>query len=122
MNRLRNTCLYCKKRVRGRIDKKFCDDSCRSSYNNKLNRDNCSFVSSVNRILKRNRKILQHLNTKGKTKVKKEKLLATGFDFNYYTNTYTTKNGKQYHFCYDQGFIKISETEYTLVEKYEYVN
>jgi len=122
MNRLRNTCHYCKKVVNGRIDKKFCDDSCRNSYNNSLNRDNISFVNKVNRILKRNRKILKRLNPEGKTKVNKEKLLTAGFNFNYFTNTYTTRNGKVYCFCYDQGFFKISENEFALVEKYEYVS
>jgi hypothetical protein len=28
------TCLFCEKPVKGRSDKKFCDDYCRAAYNN----------------------------------------------------------------------------------------
>ena len=31
-------CLQCDKVIRGRIDKKFCDDWCRNNFNNALNR------------------------------------------------------------------------------------
>ena len=31
------TCASCGEIIKGRIDKKFCDDACRSNYNNKLN-------------------------------------------------------------------------------------
>lgn len=30
------TCLNCDKTLKGRTDKKFCDDYCRNSYNNQL--------------------------------------------------------------------------------------
>ena len=122
MNRKRNSCLYCKKEIKGRIDKKFCDNSCRNSFNNSNNRDANRFMNRINRILRKNRRILAEFNPNGKSKVTREKLLSAGFNFSYYTNTYHTKAGKTYRFCYEQGYLKISDREFALVEKLEYVD
>jgi len=121
-NRKRNKCIYCGEEVKGRIDKKFCDESCRNTYNNNINRDANKFMSRINRILRKNRRLLKELNPNGKAKVSREKLLSNGFNFSYYTNTFHTKSGKTYHFVYDQGYLKISQYEYVLIEKLEYVD
>ncbi len=122
INRQRNVCLFCGETVKGRIDKKFCDDSCRNSYNNSANRDSNNFMRRINRVLRKNRRLLKIFNPNGKAKVTREKLLSAGFNFSYYTNTYQTKAGKQYRFVYDQGYLKIGENLYALVEKLEYVD
>ena len=110
-------CLECGDKIIGRADKKFCSDQCRISYNNKLNSDETNFVRNVNNILRKNRRILMELNTTGKTVVAQEKLRHKGFDFNYFTSTYTTKEGAVYKFCYEQGFREVERNAFLLVVK-----
>jgi hypothetical protein len=114
-------CLECADEFIGRIDKKYCSDNCRSAYNNKMNSDLTEFARRVNRILRRNRRILSELNPCGKTKVHREELMELGFKFRYFTNQYRTKSGNIYHFCYDYGYIQLSNDYYRLVFKHEYI-
>ncbi len=115
-------CLECGEEIEGRVDKKFCSDQCRNTYNNRLNSDSINYVRKVNAILRKNRRVLSILNPNGKTKVSKSQLASEGFNFDYFTNVYQTKQGKTYYFCYDQGFLKLDEDLYALVVKQEYVN
>lgn len=117
-----NTCLECGTRLMGRIDKKFCNDQCRSVYNNRENRVSGDYFRKVNSILRKNRKILERLMVGEKTKTTKEKLLINGFNFYYYTNIYTTLQGKQYYFVYELGYLELDNEEYALVKKKDYVN
>jgi predicted nucleic acid-binding Zn ribbon protein len=110
-------CLECGEKIKGRADKKFCSDQCRISYNNKLNSDETNYVRNVNNILRKNRRILIDLNPKGKTQVNRNKLNDKGFDFTYYTNTYTTKEGGLYRFCYEQGYLEIEKDRFLLVTR-----
>jgi hypothetical protein len=113
------TCLECGDKIIGRADKKFCSDQCRISYNNKLNSDETNYVRNVNNILRKNRRILIELNTTGKSRVHYDKLKDRGFDFNYFTGTYTTKEGAIYHYCYEQGYLNVDKNWYLLVVKKE---
>lgn len=110
-------CLECGEKIIGRADKKFCSDQCRISYNNKLNSDETNYVRNVNNILRKNRRILLELNTTGKSRVSRDKLTEKGFDFVYYTSTYTTKEGSQYFYCYEQGYLPVEKNYYLLVVK-----
>ena len=92
-------CLECGESFKGRIDKKFCSDICRNSHNNKLNSDTTNYMRNVNNILRKNRRILENLIPEETAKATKSKLNALGFDFNYFTNTYTTKKGATYFFA-----------------------
>ncbi len=114
-------CIYCDDPVKGRADKKFCCTDCRTEYNNELNRDANLFVAKINRILKRNRRILAEFNPNGKSKITREKLMTSGFNFNYFTNEYKTKSGNLYRFCYEHGYIKMNSGDYALVIRKEYV-
>ena len=87
------TCLECGAKLIGRVDKKFCSDQCRVSHNNKLNGDATNYIRNVNNALRKNRRILLELNPTGKTRVGKDKLLRSGFDFNHHTGSYKTKDG-----------------------------
>ena len=115
-------CLECGDELFGRVDKKYCNDQCRNSYNNRLNGVDDDYVRKVNGTLRKNRKVLMALNPKGTTKVDKEKLLKAGFDFGYFTNTYTTKDNRTYYYCYDYGYIEIEDQLYALVKKKEWVD
>ena len=121
MKESENTCEDCGKALLGRIDKKFCNDSCRNAHYNKVNRISNNQVRQINRILKKNRDILAQLNPEETTKTKGKVLTRLGFNFEYYTNIYTTKTGKTYYFCYDHGYLPLEADNYTLVIKKEYV-
>jgi predicted nucleic acid-binding Zn ribbon protein len=112
-------CLECGAKIKGRADKKFCSDQCRVSYNNKLNRDETAYMNNVTNILRKNRRILIELNPQGKTKVNRDKLNDKGFDFNYFTSQYVTKEGSIYHFCYEQGYLALEKNWYLLVTRKE---
>ena len=79
-------------------------------------------IRNINNILRKNRRILTELNPDQKSKLQKDKMLSKGFDFNYYTNTYTTKTGSIYYFCYEQGYLSIGNDYYALVVKKEFVD
>ncbi len=103
------------------MDAKFCSNYCRSSYHNKQKSDGDREIKKINSILRKNRKILATLNTSGIKRIHRNKLMVSGFNFNYLTNTFKTARGKTYKFCYDQGYID-SKSEYlTLVVKKDYV-
>ncbi len=112
-------CLDCGQTVKGRSDKKFCDDQCRSNHNNKAKADESKEVKRINSILFKNRRILIALNADGKTKVPKLKLEKESFNFSYFTHTYETSKGNSYRFCYDQGYLKLDNDWYLLVRKQE---
>jgi hypothetical protein len=113
-------CNECGEPFRGRIDKKFCSDPCRVAFNNRLNSDDISYVRNVNNILRKNRRILMGMNPSGKNKVSHEKLKSKGFDFNHFTSTYKTREGAQYYYCYEQGYLPIEKDYYLLVIKKEF--
>lgn len=115
-------CPECGKSIIGRADKKFCSDECRSAFNNTKNRNSNNMMRKVNSTLKRNRDILLSLNPQGKANIAKSKLQDTGFNFNYHTNSYTTKTGKTYYFCYDQGYLALENDYFSLVVKQEYID
>ena len=110
-------CLECGTKIFGRADKKFCSDLCRNAYNNKLNSDSNNYIRSVNATLRKNRKILNQLNPNGKSKTHRDRLVEKGFDFNYYTNTYTTKAGAIYYFCYEYGYLPLDNNFFALVKR-----
>jgi hypothetical protein len=114
------SCEECGKGIFGRVDKRFCSDQCRNSFNNRLNSDVTNYIRRVNNVLRKNRRILMELNPEGKVRLSREKLLAKGFDFAYHTSTYTTKEGSQYFYCYDQGYLSIEKGYCLLVVKKEF--
>ncbi|MBL0745143.1 DUF2116 family Zn-ribbon domain-containing protein [Chryseolinea sp. Jin1] len=110
-------CLECGTEVRGRLDKKFCDDQCRTQYNNRLNRKEAIYMRTIILVLRRNRRILKSLNPMGKAKVSSEKMKLKGFDFSYFTNISKTRNGRCYFFCFDQGYLPVEKGYCRLVTK-----
>jgi len=115
-------CLDCGTPLMGRIDKKFCNDYCRTRYNNKQNAINTPVVRKINSILRKNYKLLHQLiEEENKSKTSKENLLINGFNFYYFTNIYTTQKGKEYHFVYDLGYLELEDEQIALVKKKDYV-
>jgi hypothetical protein len=101
----------------GREDKKFCSDSCRNAYNNKINKDSNNFMRNVNNKLRKNYRILSELNTDGKSKATRDKMINKGFDFEFFTNVLQTKTGNTYYFLYDQGYRSLDNDYFMLVKK-----
>ena len=121
MAQLNNTknCLNCDKLLKGRNDKKFCDDFCRNNYNNQLKSIINNQVKDINSTLAKNRSILKGLllETKETATANKEKLQKLGFHFKYITHTYVTKTGKTYYYCYDHGYLPLENDWYLIVRK-----
>lgn len=114
-------CQECNQKLSGRKDQKFCSDYCRNTFNNRLNEDATNYIRRINNILRKNRRILAALNPKGKNTVDGITMAEEGFNFHYYTNVYKTQKGASYFFCYDQGYLKMDNDQYMLVQKQDYV-
>jgi predicted nucleic acid-binding Zn ribbon protein len=116
-------CLACGKPVKGRIDKKFCDDYCRNNYNNlqKAKSNHSSLVRNINNALLKNRKILESIlpEEADTAKANRDKLSQLGFNFKYFTQLYTTKTGNTYHYCYDYGYRQLENDWFMIVKKNE---
>lgn len=114
-------CVNCGKPVKGRTDKKFCNDYCRNNFNNQLKSHTVNLVRNINNALGKNRRILQDMFVNGEeiAKTTKNKLLQRGFQFRYITDTYTNKKGNVYYFCYDFGYLPLDNDWYLLVKRKE---
>ncbi len=110
-------CAACSKPLRGRQDKKFCDDFCRNSYNNHLNSDQNKYVRNVNNILRKNRRLLEAHIPQGTEikKIAKERLAQSGFNFRYHTHQYQNAKGQVYFFNYEYGYLPLEDGECVLV-------
>jgi hypothetical protein len=113
---MKRNCPECGEEIKGRADKKFCSDMCRNAHNNKLNSDTNNYVRNVNNILRKNRRVLEELLPGDMAKTNRSKLLAKGFDFNYYTGSHTTQKGDTYYYCYEFGYLK-GENDFILLVK-----
>ena len=115
------TCLLCEKPLKGRSDKKFCDDYCRAAYNNDLKSAANNNIRNVNNALGKNRRILEGLLPEGEQMVKanRDKLLHLGFQFKYMTHTYTNQKGNVYHFCYEYGYLPLENNWFLIVKRNE---
>ncbi|MFZ4260602.1 hypothetical protein ACFRAE_01060 [Sphingobacterium sp. HJSM2_6] len=113
---LRN-CKECQQILRGRTDKRFCDDHCRNSYNNKIYSSEENLLRIINRKLRKNRKILQLLlGDEQRIKISKVKLIKAGLNFEYLTHTLMTSKGQCYIFCYEYGYLEIEPGIFLIVK------
>jgi len=114
-------CQLCKNPLKGRSDKKFCDDYCRAAYNNNLKGATNIFVRNVNNALSRNRKILESMLQRGTstTKANRDKLVEKGFQFKYHTQQYHAKNGNIYFYCYEYGYLPLDNDWFLIVKRHE---
>ena len=116
-------CLACGKPIKGRADKKFCDDYCRNNYNNlqKTRGSHSNLVRNINNALLKNRKVLESILPENEktAKANHEKMQRLGFQFKYFTHVYTTKNGHTYYYCYDYGYMPLDNDWYLIVKMKE---
>jgi hypothetical protein len=97
------SCRECDNELKGRSDKKFCDDYCRSAYNYRKSKEEYRSMNRVHRVLKRNRKILKLFWEAGQRLVSKELLVINGFDFEFVTQV-EKQNGSLCFRCYEFGY------------------
>lgn len=110
-------CSECDEIIKGRIDKKFCSDMCRNSFNNKVNSDTNNYVRNVNNCLRKNRRILEECLVGEKTTLAKQKLIDKGFNFKYSTSQVATKNNHTYFFCYEYGYLPLDNNLILIVKR-----
>lgn len=111
-------CLQCGKPLKGRSDKRYCDDVCRNAFFNELKKADHEKMSQVELALKKNRRILKDLlNGKRVKNVTDVELLQKGFQFKYHTHHFTTRSGDTYTYCFDYGYIPRELDTYTIVKE-----
>ena len=123
--RFYNECLYCNKELKGRIDKKFCDPQCKSSYQYKQAKEQPErFYNKVDNQLKLNRRLLKNFNKAGKATIRAEQLIKEGFNPNFFTHYWKNTKGDVYLFVYEYGFLKRTEhniNKYILIQWQDYM-
>lgn len=114
-------CLSCNKQIRGRTDKKFCNDYCRNSYNNQIKGPANNLVRNINHVLGKNRRILESFlpEEEDMIKVKKEKLIERGYLSKFTTHIYINKKGSVYYYCYDYGMLSLDDSNCLIVREKE---
>jgi len=111
-------CLSCHRVLHGRSDKKFCNDQCRNIFNNQLNGSINNYMRSIDKQLRRNRRILQRLlGEKRFVVIPADRLNSNGFVFSYCTHVHTNRNGNSYRFCYDYGYLLLAKDFVRLIYK-----
>lgn len=112
-------CKECSDKLKGRADKLFCNDACRSAFNNRKNRAQLDPLKSINRVLIKNRKILKEVyeTTEGKNTVSIRRLENKGFLFNFFTHTEEPQSGNCYRYCYEFGYAEAKNGE-LMITKY----
>jgi len=113
-----NTCGNCGKALFGRIDKRFCNDNCRNSYNRnkalleqKKAHDN---LPEIFRIIKRNYEILQRYELDkmpiGRIiLMDKNDLIEAGFNFRFCTSIYYKTGSIPWKFCFELGWQEFDD-------------
>ncbi|KEO74559.1 hypothetical protein [Anditalea andensis] len=111
-------CLKCKKPLKGRSDKKFCDDLCRNSFNNQAKASSNNYVRNISNALRKNRSILEGFLHDQKTlKVTRENMIDKGFQFKYHTDIFINKNRTSYYFCFEYGYLELDNDMYLIVRR-----
>ncbi|WP_345007641.1 hypothetical protein [Snuella lapsa] len=117
-------CLACKKELKGRCDKKFCDTQCRSTYHNTNRPFHELSIQKINSDLRRNRSLLAHFCPSGKSTVEKEVLARLGYKFELFTHIFPFSTGT-YFFCYEYGYLPVLENgteKMLIVHKQDYMD
>lgn len=122
---MKRVCPECNNEVIGRTDKIFCSVKCKSIHQYEKSQKENTFYFSVDKQLKRNRKILKRYNKSGFTTIRKSVLLEEGFNPKFFTHYWKNQKNDVYLFCYDFGFLKTNKngvTKYVIVQWQDYMN
>ncbi|MEP3373450.1 MAG: hypothetical protein ABJL43_00285 [Maribacter dokdonensis] len=122
---MKRVCPECNNEVIGRTDKIFCSVKFKSIHQYEKSQKENTFYFSVDKQLKRNRKILKRYNKSGFTTIRKSVLLEEGFNPKFFTHYWKNQKNDVYLFCYDFGFLKATKngvTKYVIVQWQDYMN
>lgn len=108
-------CLDCGSPIRGRADKKFCGDACRSSHYYHQHLDASAEIRRINIYLRKNYRILDEMAaSKTDVTIPFSQLRELGFIPHYLTSVEVAADGAVWNLCYnyawlvtDQGAVKI---------------
>jgi hypothetical protein len=113
----KRTCMQCGETIRGRRDKKFCNDQCRNDYNNFMNSDRVACMRNTNGVLRRNRKILESiLQSFDNVKIPLRRIIDAGYQPDHLTQVQTTNIGT-YRYCYEYGIMMMEENMVMIVKR-----
>lgn len=110
-------CRECRAPLAGRSDKKFCDDACRNSYNNRQHYQRNKEMRRINRILARNYRILESLNPGDSARCSKQELMLQGFDFHHFTSIRRSSQGFCYYFVYNLAYLFLTDENLVLIRQ-----
>ncbi len=102
---MNNLCCECGTVLYGRIDKKFCNCQCRSSYHNRKRLKDLRIVRIHNSKLIRNRSILKSYRVNDV--IRKEVLQGLGFDFDFFTMVKKHSDSIICIYVYEYGYMEI---------------
>ncbi len=112
-------CPNCNKTIVGRSDKIFCCDECRTMFHNKKHREQLRTVNKIDRILKKNRSIIDNLYSVGRTRIDISVLRSLGFNFQYITSLKEgdTSASPCIISCFDYDYSILEDGTVTLYKK-----
>lgn len=103
---MKRLCLHCQHALAGRTDKKFCDDYCRNTYNNKRYREEFAAKREIQSALNHNYKVLREIcvtNTVAESSL--SDLHSRGYQMPFFTNLSLTGQGEVLRQCFDMGIL-----------------
>lgn len=103
-------CLNCGNEVKGRRDKKYCDDQCRNHHYNTRHGNEVLYMRNIHNLLRRNRRILSEIIPKDQEThdIDLDSLLLQGFSLKYHTHVQLQADESPIYFCYEYGYQLIS--------------
>ena len=117
-------CLHCKKIIdplKGRADRRYCDERCKNAYHNARSSDENGELERVDKILRKNHRILKKLFLlKDHDGISRERLLKEGFDFGYHTHHVLTKiKANEFVFCFGYGYREVRPEHYKVIKAFD---
>ncbi|MBP5506169.1 MAG: hypothetical protein J6X89_08760 [Bacteroidales bacterium] len=98
-------CRECAAPLAGRSDKQFCCDACRTAWHNRRYRQEQMDLTSVNKVLRHNRKLLARVFKAGLSTIRLSDSRMRGYDIRFFTQVeHHLLRPAQYH-CYEFSYV-----------------
>lgn len=104
-------CLQCGNEIKGRRDKKYCDDQCRNLHYNTRHGNEVLYMRNIHNLLRKNRRIIAELIPFNKHEhvVELDTLLLQGFTLKYHTHMQLHVDQPPIYYCYEYGYQLLSD-------------
>ncbi|WP_276090832.1 hypothetical protein [Pedobacter sp. JY14-1] len=113
----RRICQQCGTQLRGRTDKKYCNERCRARSRYLFRKQQATNpVRLIDARLKQNRNMLSNLLSQGIHQVSKAQLQSGGFDFTFYTSIKHECPESLSIYCYDFGYSIVDDINIRIFE------